>query len=243
MGSKSRLEAKRSLGQNFFVNSNLAEKIANIVLENGPKHITEIGSGKGAFTQLFYGTTVGLSLVEKDYELSQILQNTYKNAQVYNLDFLDYKLPKIDTTYFGSLPFNVAGDIIAKIIKSDTFKNPAFFIIQKEVATKYLNKDINPTGLIRSIYSDFEILFDIKPGSFSPRPKVTSSFVKFLPKKGLLNRDRRALEELIERSFKMPRKTINNNLKMYNYNISKEFQEKRADQLTLSEYVSILQHS
>jgi len=176
MGFPNRLIAKRSLGQNFLVNSNLVEKIANIVVNCHPKHITEIGPGKGAFTKVFYEATVLLTLVEKDNDLFLLLQNSYKNAELYNLDFLDYKLSNPNTTYFGSLPFNVSKEIIEKILKSDTFNNPAFFIIQKEVAQKYSNKDANELGFIREISSEFKIFFDIKPGSFYPKPKVTSSF-------------------------------------------------------------------
>ena len=244
MGFQSGVTAKRSLGQNFLVNSNLIEKIVIIVLDSNPKHITEIGAGKGAFTKVFYETTVPLTLIEKDYNLFQLLQNNYTNAQIYNLDFLDYKTSNFETTYFGSLPFNVSKDIINKILKSKTFNNPAFFIIQKEVAQKYSNREHNELGFIREIYADFEILFDIKPGSFYPRPKVTSSFVKFLPKRDFkFPVDTKDLETLIHRSFKMPRKTIQNNLSNYKYKIPNALKNKRATELQLSDYVSILKNS
>jgi len=244
MGFQNRLIAKRSLGQNFLVNSNLVEKIANIVTDCGPKHITEIGPGKGAFTKVFYAATTPLTLVEKDNDLFQLLQNNYKNAELYNLDFLDYKLSNPATTYFGSLPFNVSKEIIGKILTSNTFNNPAFFIIQKEVAEKYSNKKTNELGFVREIYADFKILFDIKPGSFYPRPKVTSSFVMFTPKQDVKeNTNNRDLETLLHRSFKMPRKTLKNNLSCYNYMISPNLESKRATELKLSDYVSILKNS
>lgn len=244
MGFSNRITAKRSLGQNFLVNSNLIEKISTIVIDSNPKHITEIGPGEGAFTKVFYETTTPLTLVEKDNNLFQLLQNNYKNAEIYNLDFLNYKLSNLETTYFGSLPFNVSKEIIEKILKSDTFNNPAFFIIQKEVAEKYSNKEPNELGFIREIYADFKILFDIKPGSFYPKPKVTSSFVVFTPKKNILDKiNKDDLEILIKRSFRMPRKTLKNNLSAYNYRLPPDFEQKRATQLQLSDYMSILNHS
>jgi 16S rRNA (adenine1518-N6/adenine1519-N6)-dimethyltransferase len=244
MGFQNRVIAKRSLGQNFLVNSGIITKITTIVIDSKPKHITEIGPGKGAFTKVFYDTTVPLTLVEKDRNLFQLLQNNYSNAQLYNLDFLDYKTSNFETTYFGSLPFNVSKKIIEKILKSDTFKNPAFFIIQKEVAEKYLNRKKNELGYIREIYADFEVLFDIKPGSFNPRPKVTSSFVKFIPKNNNLKSVKReGLELLIKRSFRIPRKTLKNNLSTYPYKIPEGLIRKRSTELELSDYVSILQHS
>ncbi|MDD3474773.1 MAG: rRNA adenine dimethyltransferase family protein [Candidatus Dojkabacteria bacterium] len=243
MGFQNRVTAKRSLGQNFLVNSGVIEKITTIVIDSKPKHITEIGPGKGAFTKVFYGTTIPLTLIEKDNNLFQLLQNNYKNIELYNLDFLDYKTSNFETTYFGSLPFNVSKEIIDKILKSETFKNPAFFIIQKEVAEKYLNRNKNELGFTREIYADFKILFDIKPGSFNPKPKVTSSFVKFIPNNHLGSINKQDLEILIQRSFKMPRKTLKNNLSTYGYKIPENINNERATELELDDYVSILQHS
>jgi len=243
MGFPSRVIPKRSLGQNFFVNEDLIKKITALVLEAKPRHITEIGAGKGAFTKVFYEITPELILIEKDLTLAHILENKFSKATVYNTDFMDFKLTNPDTTYFGSLPFNMANNIIKKIIKSYTFNNPAFFIIQKEVAEKYENKNRNPLGLIREIYADFQILFDIKAGNLKPKPHVTSSFVKFVPHQKFTDIDKEALEKLITESFKFPRKTVSNNLKLLPYKIPEEIKQRRPEELELSDYVSILKHS
>jgi 16S rRNA (adenine1518-N6/adenine1519-N6)-dimethyltransferase len=241
MGLQSRVKPKRSLGQNFFNNEELAKKIVKTVLESKPRHITEIGPGKGAFTKAFYETTTEITLVEKDLTLFRLLTNTFPKATIHNTDFLDFKLTRDDTTYFGSLPFNVSDEIIEKIIKSETFNNPAFFIIQKEVAENYRNREINLLGLITHIYADVEILFDIKAGNFKPRPNVDASLIKFTPNEKYSNANREELEKLISRSFRQPRKTLKNNLKPYNYKIPKEYRIKRPHELTLDMYVSILE--
>jgi 16S rRNA (adenine1518-N6/adenine1519-N6)-dimethyltransferase len=240
MGFQNRVKPKRSLGQNFFINSELKKKIVNTVLQEQPEHITEIGPGKGAFTKAFYDLTDSLTLVEKDSLMADILENKFPDADIHNVDFLEFKLGNTQTVYFGSLPFNVANDIIKKIISSYTFTNPAFFVIQKEVAEKYRNIERNPLGLIREIYADFEKMFDIKPGNFKPRPNVTSSFVKFVPHEKYTDIDKGALELLIERSFRMPRKTVRNNLKPYNYDIPITLEGKRPHEIDLKGYVSIL---
>lgn len=243
MGFQDRIKPKRSLGQNFLTNQNLVKKITAIVLDSKPDHITEIGPGKGAFTKLFYEYTTALTLVEKDFLLSQFLEDKFPEAVVYNLDFIDYELTNCNTTYFGSLPFNMHSQIIKRVISSRTFCNPAYFIIQNEVARKYLNSDINPLGLIREIYSDFEIIFDIKPGNFHPRPNVVSSFVRFKPKQIKDDIDIKNFELLITRSFTAPRKTLRNNLKSYNYNLPDRLMMKRPNKLGLNDYISILKHS
>jgi 16S rRNA (adenine1518-N6/adenine1519-N6)-dimethyltransferase len=243
MGFQSGVKPKRSLGQNFFVNQDLVKKVIKTVLQSNPKHITEIGSGKGAFTKAFYEITTSLTLIEKDKILAQYLESMFPEAKVYNLDILTFELDNSDTTYFGSLPFNISKEIIEKIIKSYTFKNPAFFIIQKEVAEKYRNNYINSLGLTREIYADCEKIFDIKPGNFRPRPNVTATFIKFIPHDKYTDINKKELEILIQRAFTKPRKTLHNNLKMYDYNMSDTFSSKRAAQLSLEEYVSILKAS
>jgi 16S rRNA (adenine1518-N6/adenine1519-N6)-dimethyltransferase len=243
MGFQNGIKPKRSLGQNFFNNEKLIKKIIKIVLESHPKHITEIGAGKGSFTKEFYDFTIDLTLIEKDFTLAQILQNNFNETEIYNIDFLDYELKNPNTTYFGSLPFNISKDIIDKVIKSYTFSNPAFFIIQKEVADKYSNNINNSLGLIREIYADFQHIFNIKPGNYTPRPNVETSFIKLIPHERFLDINKEALEKLIQRSFKTPRKTLNNNLKIYNYNLSKEIGSKRAAELSLKDYMSILESS
>ena len=243
MGLQSRINPKRSLGQNFFNNEKLAKKIVRIVLESNPEHITEIGPGKGAFTKAFYDTTDKITLVEKDSHLARHLRDTLPKADIHNIDFLDFKLSQNNTTFFGSLPFNVSDEIIEKIIKSNAFTNPAYFIIQKEVAEKYRNRENNLLGLIAEIYADTKILFDIKAGNFKPRPNVDASFIKFTPHSRYSEINKEELEKLIKRAFRQPRKTLKNNLKGYSYTIPNELERKRPHELSLDMYISILQAS
>ncbi|MCD4756035.1 hypothetical protein K8R20_00215 [bacterium] len=243
MGFQSRIKPKRSLGQNFFRNKSLAKHIANLVLESSPKHITEIGPGKGAFTTLFYGATKDMTLIETDVILSTELVNQFKNATILHRDFLELPLTFSPTTYFGSLPYNISKPIIKKILISDTFTNPAFFIIQKEVAEKYTNRNTNLLGLMREIYADCKILLTIKPDSFYPKPKVTSSFIKFTPHDKYQGVDKKALEKLIRISFTQPRKTLKNNLRNTKYVLLDQEQSLRPNQLTLDQYISILNRS
>lgn len=243
MGLQNRIIPKRSLGQNFFANEELIDKISRVVLESNPEHITEIGPGKGAFTKRFYVATVPLALIEKDIQLSRIITNKFPDAEVHNTDFIDYKLENPDTTYFGSLPFNVAEDIISKIIKSYTFTNPAFFIVQKEVAEKYANKEIGTLGLITKIYADCKILFNIKAGNFKPRPRVDASLIRLVPHGKYQSIDKEALEILIKRSFKQPRKTLYNNLKGFDYKLPENLKSKRAHEIKLDAYISILERN
>ena len=243
MGLSNTVKPKRSLGQNFFSNKALASHIVNLVLDSDPTHITEIGPGTGVFTQLFHEKIPDMTLVEKDYELYETLKKTYPDIEIYNEDILEYRLTNKATTYYGSLPYNISKPIIRKIITSETFTNPCFFIIQKEVAEKYKNVDTNQLGLTREIYADCKVLLNIKPDNFKPRPNVMSSLITFIPHNKYPDIDKKELEKLIIQSFNQPRKTLNNNLKNSKYTLDENFKPLRPAQLSLDDYVSILNYS
>lgn len=236
------MKAKRSLGQNFFVNSNLAD----LIVSKLPKcsTVVEIGPGQGYFTQRLINRFNKVIVIEKDNVLAQNLKDTYPNITVYNEDFLDFDLSKIqekDISFYGSLPYNVSKPIIRKIIQSDLFTNPSYFIVQKEVAEKYIyQKPYNILSLTTHIYADTKRVLDISPDSFRPRPKVNSSVIEIKPNR-LEITDTKTLEDLIVKSFKQPRKNLKNNLRntKYTEKIS-NYEEKRASELSLDEYINIL---
>jgi 16S rRNA (adenine1518-N6/adenine1519-N6)-dimethyltransferase len=242
MGFQDRVRPKKSLGQNFFTNDSLGQQIVDTVILSEPKHITEVGPGLGFFTERFVKSNIPVTVIEKDSELAENLKSMFPSIEVVNMDMLEYINTHTDTTYFGSLPYNVSKPIIRSIITSESFVNPAFFIIQKEVAQKYIQKD-NILGLTSQLFCESKILFHISPGSFNPKPKVTSSFVTFTPTSRYSNVNISKVEELIKRAFAHPRKTVNNNLKNFTYNLTEEEKQKRPEELSLEEYISILQRS
>ena len=241
------MKAKKSLGQNFFVNKNLRDHIVNKVAESKTKYIVEIGPGLGSFTESLVSNFENVIVVEKDIVLANNLKLQFRNIEVIIGDFLDLDLDIFkdkDITYFGSLPYNVSKPIIRKILEHKSFKNKACFIIQKEVAEKYIyRKPYNTLSLTSSIYTDFKKEFDISPDSFKPRPKVNSSFVSFSPKWEKLE-NKKKLEELIHFAFKQPRKNLKNNLRNTVYeNSIGEYSNLRPAELSLMEYIGILNRS
>lgn len=242
------IKPRKSLGQNFFINNNLAKQIVQIVQNDKPKVIVEIGPGQGYFSNLFSQDNVEIVMVEKDDVLAQNLSYTIQDSIVINKDFLDWDFKELaqykreDITFFGSLPYNVSKKIIKKVIESEHFKKNAYFIIQKEVAEKYAEREPNNSllSLRNEIYADVKKLFDIKPESFNPRPKVTSSFTQFTPKgRGFEITDLKNFDKFLEQAFKQPRKKLANNLKRYEFKENqraKVLLERRAQHLSLEEY-------
>ena len=242
------MKPKKALGQNFFSNSNLGNSIVERIQENRPDIMVEIGPGQGFFTKRLIAISPTIILVEKDDNLADTLSKTFLNSNIINIDFLNWDMAELERykgrkiTFFGSLPYNVSKKIIKKILQSEYFNANAYFIIQKEVAEKYCDRepDNNFLSLETQLYAQCKKLFDISPNSFIPRPKVTSSFIKITPNSNSYDVDYRQFTTFLLSAFKQPRKTLNNNLKNYSFATSKEIDEllgKRPQHLSISQYI------
>jgi 16S rRNA (adenine1518-N6/adenine1519-N6)-dimethyltransferase len=220
------MEPKRSLGQNFFVNKTLAQKIVDLATASKPELIIEIGPGTGSFTNLLEFKCKKLICIEKDDAMAASLKLFYKAADIIHEDILDSHIeaiiknsgvPAEKTVIFGSLPYNISKPIIDKMLSTVTVQQQ-FYIIQKEVAQKYCAKapDYNYLAVATQVLATPKILLEINPASFRPQPKVMSSFIKFQ-----LNSDRSIFSSLKEYQdfkgfvhlcFTKPNKTVKNNL-------------------------------
>ncbi len=241
------MKQKRSLGQNFFINKNLGEYIVNKVVESRSDFLIEIGPGTGFFTQMLITHFQNILLIEKDDALAKELSLKFPSTKVIPGDFLQFNLNSLKEDkwmYFGSLPYNVSKPIIYKIISSERFYNKSFFIIQKEVAEKYIyRKPYSMLSLITALYADCEKILDISPESFKPRPNVISSLISFTPIRSSFQELAR-IESLITLSFRHPRKNLYNNLRNTPFEKGSHlFKTMRPSQLSLEEYKKILNYS
>jgi len=238
------MNQKRSLGQNFFVNRHLAEYIVDKVKDVDTDSIIEIGPGTGFFTNLLIPIFKNIVVIEKDNALAKDLILRFPNINVINSDFLDFDLDTLDShksTFFGSLPYNISKAIIRKITQSKRFEHKSHFIIQKEVAEKYLYAPpYSMLSLTTALYANCKKILDISKESFRPQPNVTSSLIQFSPERRY-EKKQKELEKLISLSFKSPRKTLYNNLKNTDYKKgAKIFDPMRPAQLSLKEYYQVL---
>jgi 16S rRNA (adenine1518-N6/adenine1519-N6)-dimethyltransferase len=265
------ITAKKSLGQNFFINKNLAEKIVKITLEDNPKYLIEIGPGTGSFTQIFSKKLdpQNIIVIEKDDSIAEKWKKYYSDIELIHDDVLNIDLSNFqvgidqkrsmndETVLFGSLPYYIAKKIIRKTLKTTKIKQQ-YFIIQKEVAEKYLRfernekHETNPLGIGTRIFAKPDLLLDISPGSFRPQPKVTSSFIKFNKEEALLPKIKREMpnfkfnefNNFLYKCFNHPRKTLQNNLKKSKYKyltetLSEDILKRRPGNLGINEYLSI----
>ena len=237
------MELKKSLGQNFFINENLGNQILSHISNESCTYVVEIGPGAGFFTIKLRDMGKKLLAIEKDDVLAEKLVE--QGINVVNVDFLDWDFKELGdekVIFFGSLPYNVSKLIISKIISSKYFANNCYFIVQKEVAEKYIAKapDSNLLSLRAQIYANCKRILDIGPSSFKPAPKVNSSLVMFSPIQNTHSVDNPSFNSFLEQCFAHPRKTLRNNLRGYKFSSNFEnLLQKRPQHLSLEEYLQL----
>ena len=232
-------KAKKSLGQNFLIDQNVLEQIINTV-EIKDKEILEIGPGSGNLTShILKKLPKKMYVIEKDNDLSSLLNEKFNDEiNIINDDILEIsedKISKEKLTVFGNLPYNISTEILSKWIINLNKKfwfNELVLMFQKEVADRIIAKSNTSNYGRLSILSNWKLnikkVIDIKPESFSPRPKIDSSLLIFTPKKNYFELTNPKNLEMITRVFfsqrrKMIKKPFNQIFKNAE-EISKKFE-------------------
>ncbi len=215
------IKAKKSLGQNFLIDENIIKKIVSLI-EVKNKSILEVGPGTGNLTSyILKKNPKKLIVIEKDKNLAGLLKKKFEDKIIIiNDDILEVDEKSLDNErliVFGNLPYNISTEILAKWILNLENKNFWFdallLMFQKEVADRIISKfDSSKYGRL-SILANWKLeidkICDIKPGSFSPRPKVNSSLLFLKPKKNFPQfKDPKNLEKITRVFFNQRRKKI-----------------------------------
>ena len=183
------IKVKKSLGQNFLIDENILKKIVSTTkIQN--RSILEVGPGTGNLTSfILKNNPKKLFVVEKDKDLAIFLKKKFENEiTIINDDILNINernLYNEKLIVFGNLPYNISTEILAKWILNLDNKNFWFeyliLMFQKEVADRIISKFNSSKYGRLSILTNWKLnvekICDIKPTSFSPKPKVDSSLL------------------------------------------------------------------
>jgi len=231
------IKPKKSLGQNFLIDRNVLKQIVDTV-EITNKEVLEIGPGSGNLTSfILKKNPKKLYVIEKDDDLVLLLEEKFsKEINIINDDVLKISEDKITNEkliVFGNLPYNISTEILSKWI---TNINKRFWfeslvlMFQKEVADRILAETNTSKYGRLSILSNWKLnikkIMDIKPQSFSPRPKVDSTLLLFTPREKFFDLiDAKNLEMITRVFFSQRRKMLK---KPFNqiFNNAKEVSEK-----------------
>ncbi len=206
---------KKSLGQNFLQDENIARKIVALVDKSRP--VLEIGAGRGALTRFLLEQGVSLTVLEKDCLLVSFLREEFASLEVICADALQFDWESVQNqVIIGNLPYNVASPIIWEVVSRSTFCQ-AVFMVQKEVAERICacpgKKAYGALSVWVQAFAQVEYAFTVSPNVFFPRPKVDSAVVKFLPV--VQKVDRKALKNVLALLFRQRRKQIGGLLKPF----------------------------
>ena len=208
------LRAKKSLGQHFLHDKNIADRIARAANVNSC-NVVEIGPGPGSLTKS----------IEKDSrclkELADLAAKYHDRLVLIEGDALDFNLSKIKDNKLkivSNLPYNISVPLLIKYLQQINHISQMTLMFQKEVAERIVAspgcKEYGRLSVRAQWLCKCELLFHLKPGAFWPPPKVTSSIVKLTPyPKPLFNAKSIFLDRVVSAGFGQRRKMLRSSLK------------------------------
>ncbi len=207
--------AKKSLGQNFLTDDNIARKIVGSLSLSKEDFVVEIGPGKGALTKLISKSNAKVEAIEKDNHLFGILQekfSVFPNIKLINADFLEWEFPvsRSLAKVVGNIPYNLTSSIVSKLVDERSKIDFAVLMVQDEVAKRLSaavgTKDYGSISIRLQLVADVNKLFPVSPNCFQPKPKVNSRIIKITFRKREMLDNESEFVSFIKRAFGMRRK-------------------------------------
>lgn len=219
--------ARKRFGQNFLQDHGIIHRIARSVGANSSDHLVEIGPGQGALTDELLASECRLDAIELDRDLVPILQQRFAGNDNFHLhqgdalafDFSSLQLADEPLRVVGNLPYNISTPLIFHLLASQHLIKDMHFMLQLEVvqrmAAKPSGKNYGRLSVMCQYYCNVEMLFEVPPEAFDPRPKVQSAIVRLTPHKTmpLIADNLEKLDSVLRTTFNMRRKTLRNSLK------------------------------
>ncbi|MAZ55529.1 MAG: 16S rRNA (adenine(1518)-N(6)/adenine(1519)-N(6))-dimethyltransferase [Flavobacteriales bacterium] len=242
--------AKKYLGQHFLIKKSISEKIVDSLDINQTQNIIEIGPGRGALTDFLITKTNHFTIIEIDLDCIKILEKKFQNIQIIHGDFLTVDLSKIgylNYSIIGNFPYNISTQILFKVLENRNSVDQVVGMFQKEVAERICSKPNSKKYGILSVliqaYFNCNLLFDVAPDNFQPKPKVYSSVLKLSRNKTKeLDCNHGKFLTVVKAGFSQRRKKLKNALKKIinledtiKYNIM----NKRAEELSVNEFIKL----
>lgn len=220
---------QKKFGQNFLIDTSVLDRIIAAAEITKDDCVLEIGPGIGTMTQYLAESAGEVVAVEIDKNLIPILEHTlsaYDNVTVINDDILKVDVNKIVEEKNGgrpvkvvaNLPYYITTPIIMGLFENHVPLKSITIMVQKEVADRMQvgpgTKDYGALSLAVQYYAKPEIVANVPPNCFIPRPNVGSAVIRLTryEKPPVQVDDEKKMFSLIRASFNQRRKTLVNGL-------------------------------
>lgn len=220
--------ALKKYGQNFLIDENILNTIANS-LDNELGCVIEIGPGLGSLTRKLVIRFNKVLAYEIDPKMIEVLNDTIleSNFKIIAGDFLKTNIEKDIQEYFNqdnvyviaNLPYYITTPILLKILEEAPSIKKMTIMIQREVASRFLGKpntkDYNSLSVLIQTYMNVSKVCDVSSNCFYPAPLVDSTVIKLERKEkpDYEIKNEQQFQKINRMLFRQRRKTIVNNLK------------------------------
>jgi len=209
------IHLRRSQGQHFLLDDNIAKKQVNIASPTRTDTVLEVGPGLGVLTKVLAGSARKVITIEKDKRLAAHLSRELpENVEVIQGDAMEVSFPSFDL-FVANIPYQISSPLIFKLLEHD-FKM-AVIMLQDEFAQRLVatpgTKSYSRITIGVSLRCQCEIVHKVSPEMFFPRPKVNSAIVKLTPRpQPIKTIDDGLFNTTVKAAFSHRRKKIQNTL-------------------------------
>ena len=224
--------ARKRFGQNFLVDRGIIEAIVAAIRPQPGDAMVEIGPGLAALTgPLVAALGEGdgrLNVVEIDRDLAERLGKRFDGSRLalHVADALEFDFGQLargagSLRIVGNLPYNISSPLLFHLMDCASQVRDQHFMLQREVVERMVagagDSAYGRLSVMLSVRYQMDHLFDVPPESFDPPPRVTSAFVRMIPKPvGEVNiADPLLFSQVVLQAFSQRRKMLRNTLSMY----------------------------
>jgi 16S rRNA (adenine1518-N6/adenine1519-N6)-dimethyltransferase len=210
-------------GQNFLISQQVVDQILEVLDATHDDIVVEVGPGLGMLTESLVGRAGRVVAIEIDQRLVEHLRVHLQHQPIKIVEGDALLLPEEafvpedgDYLFVANLPYSVGTAILRRFLELDHPPRRMVGMVQKEVAERMvaMPPEMSILALAVQIYAEPRIAFDVPPGAFVPRPKVTSSVVVLDRRRVPLvpPADREAFFDLVHAAFHQKRKQLANTI-------------------------------
>lgn len=223
---------RKELGQHFLVDVRVLERLLACIAPAPGRTIVEFGAGLGVMTQRLLDAGANVIALELDAEMAHILRTELGEHDRFRLvheDLARVSIPALrcetgaaKIQLVGNLPYQLTSHVLFGVLDLEEHLEDAIFMVQREVAERIVaspgGRDYGILSVLLRAYHDVTIEMRVKPGAFTPPPRVDSAVLRLVPRAAgpaLPWSERSVLVYLVKSVFNERRKILRNTLKKF----------------------------